>query len=53
MKEELPVTLIAYKRVNENNEVMPTEYVVKTAEFVIARTTDFVFAMQCFVNRCR
>ena len=44
------VKLIAEYRKNEYNEIQPIEYHVYENDELIAITTDFLYALRCFVN---
>jgi hypothetical protein len=60
MKIENKVVLTAIDSVNKNNEAEPTRFIVEKIDPVtekvklqIIQTTDFAYALQCFVNRCK
>jgi hypothetical protein len=54
MEQEI-MTLTGTKVVNDKHEIQPNQYQVQQnkdgVEIVIITTTDFKFALQCFINR--
>jgi hypothetical protein len=50
MKQE-KVIITAIKRINDNNEVLPTIYTVTTEDQGDIPSMDFTYALQCFVSR--
>ena len=41
----------AITNVNDDNEIQPTQYVIKENGRLVVVTCNFVYAMQCFINR--
>lgn len=47
------VKMIANKRKNEFNEILPTIYIVYENNIAIIQTLDFTEALQAFLNRVK
>jgi hypothetical protein len=51
MKPAKTVTLQSEHKLNEHLERLPTEHTVMEGTKVVVTTTDFAYALQCYLNR--